>query len=65
MEKLLTDSVQDVIKQSDVLIIGNRSKEHEMAVKNLKSGPRVVDLTGLQNSNDNNVTEVNYEGICW
>ena len=65
LEKLLTDSVDDVIKQSDVLIIGNRCAEHENAVKNMKAGRRVVDLSGLQNANDKTLTEVDYEGICW
>lgn len=65
LEKLLTDSVDDVLKQSDVLVIGNRSAEHESAVRNVKDGRRVVDLSGLQNTNEKNLTEVDYEGICW
>ncbi len=65
LEKLLKDSVDEVIKQSDVLIIGNRSAEHENALQNLTDGRRVVDLSGLQYANEKTLTEVDYEGICW
>ena len=65
LEKLLTDSVDDVLKQSDVLVVGNRSAEHESAIRNIKDGRRVIDLSGLQNANEKTLTEVDYEGICW
>ncbi len=65
LEKLLTDSVEDVLKQSDILVIGNHSAEHEDAVNNIKDGRRIVDLSGLKNTNSDTLTEVDYEGICW
>ncbi len=65
LEKLLANSVQDVLDASDIVVIGNRNKEHEVVLGELKNGHRIVDLSGLANANQENLTEVNYEGICW
>jgi len=65
LEKLLADSVEDVLKRSDVVVIGNRDKEHEAVLDDLKNGHRIVDLSGLENATENRLTEVDYEGICW
>lgn len=65
LEKLLANSVDDVLEASDVVVIGNRNKEHEVVLGEKKNGHRIVDLSGLANANTENLTEVNYEGICW
>lgn len=65
LEKMLTDSVEDVLNESDVVIIGNRNKEHEVVLGELRNGHRIVDLSGLENANQENLSEVKYEGICW
>jgi GDP-mannose 6-dehydrogenase len=65
IEKALADSVEDVLNESDVVVIGNRNKEHEVVLGELKNGHRIVDLSGLANANVETLSEVNYEGICW
>ena len=41
---MLAESVEDVLKQSDVVIIGNRSREHQVVLGDLKNGHRIIDL---------------------
>jgi hypothetical protein len=65
LEKMLTDSVENVLNESDVVVIGNRNKEHEVVLGELRNGHRIVDLSGLENANQENLSEVKYEGICW
>ncbi|MDZ7316659.1 MAG: UDP-glucose/GDP-mannose dehydrogenase family protein [candidate division KSB1 bacterium] len=65
LEKSLADSLNEVLEESDVVVIGNRNKEHEAVVGELKNGHRIVDLSGLENAVRENLDEVNYEGICW
>ena len=65
IERALAESVEDVLKESDVVVIGNRNREHEAVLGELKNGHRIVDLSGLENANKENLAEVNYEGICW
>ncbi len=63
--KLMCDSVKEVLDQSDVVVVGNPSKEHEVVLGELKNGHKIIDLSGLQNAKNGNLKEVNYEGICW
>ncbi|NOY60380.1 MAG: nucleotide sugar dehydrogenase [Calditrichaeota bacterium] len=63
--KLMSDSVQDVLDHSDVVIVGNQAREHEAILGDLKNGHKIIDLTGLDNANNGNLKEVDYEGICW
>jgi len=49
LEKLLAHSVKDVLDASDVVVIGNRNKEHEVVLGEFKNGHRIVDLSGLAN----------------
>ncbi len=65
IEKALADSVEEVLAESEVVIIGNRNKEHETVLEELKNGHRIVDLSGLRNATPETLAEVNYEGICW
>jgi GDP-mannose 6-dehydrogenase len=63
--RLMCNTVQDVLKNSDVVVIGNKAKEHEVVLGELKNGHRIIDLTGLENAKNGNLKEVDYEGICW
>lgn len=65
LEKNLADSVEDVLKKSDVVLIGNRNRAHEVVLGDLKNGHRIIDLSGLENAHPENTVEVNYEGLCW
>ena len=60
---LMKDTVQNVLDESDVVVIGNGSKEFRDVSARLKSGQLVVDLVrafGPKVSDGKT-----YEGICW
>ena len=63
--RLMCDSVHEVIRQSDVLVIGNKAHEHEKVFDEAKDGKVVIDFMGLENASNGKLREVNYEGICW
>ncbi len=65
LEKLMANSIEDVLDQSDVVLIGNKNKRHQVVLGDLKNGHRIIDLSGLDNANNDNIAEVNYEGLCW
>jgi GDP-mannose 6-dehydrogenase len=65
LEKLMTNSIEDVLAKSDIVLIGNKNKGHQVVLGDLKNGHRIIDLSGLDNANDKNIAEVNYEGLCW
>ena len=63
--RLMCDSMHEVIRQSDVLVIGNKAHEHEKVFDEAKDGKVVIDFMGLENASNGKLREVNYEGICW
>jgi GDP-mannose 6-dehydrogenase len=63
--RLMCDSVHEVIRQSDVLVIGNKAHEHEKIFDQVMDGQVVIDFMGLENASNGKLSEVNYEGICW
>jgi GDP-mannose 6-dehydrogenase len=63
--KLMCKSVEDVVKNSDIVLIGNQAEEHEEVVGRLCNGHKVIDLSGLESAKNGNLNEVDYEGICW
>lgn len=65
LEKLMANSIEDVLATSDVVLIGNKNKGHQVVLGDLKNGHRIIDLSGLENANKENIAEVNYEGLCW
>ncbi len=65
LENTLCDTADDVVSKSDVLVIGNRTKEHEAALKRLKNQHRIVDLSGIEFKKTEDMKEAHYEGICW
>lgn len=65
LERVLVDTIEEVVNQSDVVVIGNRAKEHQVVLNKKKCKHRVVDLSGLENAQEKNLQEVNYEGVCW
>lgn len=63
--RLMCNSVEDVVNQSDVVIIGNKESEYEVVLNELRNGHKIIDLMGLESARNGNLTGVNYEGICW
>lgn len=63
--RLMCNSVEEVLSRSEVVVIGNKTQEHEAVLGELKNGHKIIDLSGLDNAIRENITEVDYEGICW
>ncbi len=60
--KLLKENVDDVIENSDVLVIGNNAKEFSKILPTISSEKIIIDLVRV----DKNLTSKdNYIGICW
>lgn len=60
---LMTDSLDEVIGRSDIIVLGNKSDEFRDALKKLGKGQRVIDLVRI--SDDLVSADPQYEGICW
>lgn len=63
--RLMCSSIEDVLEKSDVVVIGNNSKEYRVVLSEQNNGHRIIDLSGLANGKSKKAKEVNYEGICW
>jgi GDP-mannose 6-dehydrogenase len=62
INRVLKDSVQDVINESDVIVFGNKSAEFKEAIKNIPEEKTIIDLIRVDKSR---LTQDNYVGICW
>lgn len=60
--KVLKNSVQEVIEESEVIVLGNKSPEFKEAIEKLDSNKIVVDLVRIDKQK---ITNGNYVGICW
>ena len=59
---LLSNSIDEVAKHAEILIVGHRTPEAAALVaKGLTAGKRIVDLVGLAEAR----AESGYAGICW
>jgi len=62
ISQLFVSSLEEVLKASECIVIGNNDPEFADVLKKVNSDQVVVDLVRV----DRNVTsEKNYEGICW
>lgn len=61
---LLTSSLQEVVENSDVIIIGTASIDHEMLRQFLRPEQTIFDLVNLDKSRRPGGPSF-YEGICW
>jgi GDP-mannose 6-dehydrogenase len=59
---LLKDSVQEVLEGSDVLVVGNDSREFGEVEDRIPSGTIVIDLARAFGPR---VSDESYRGICW
>ena len=61
ISKLMRSSVEAVLADADVVIIGNRADEFRSVPEQLRTDQHVVDLVRMFDSPSNE----NYHGICW
>ena len=63
LSSLLTDTVDEVIQASEVIIVGNGAPEFAEALKRTRPGQTVIDLFRLKVDREEIPAE--YTGICW
>lgn len=60
---LMSDSIDQVITQSEVVVIANKAAEYGSALKHIRNNQVVIDLARV--ANGSLPPQVHYEGICW
>jgi GDP-mannose 6-dehydrogenase len=60
---LMRDSMQDVLDESDVIVIGNKSPEFQKVLDRKQNHQKVIDLVRI--AKNANASDASYEGICW
>ena len=63
LASLLGDSIDEVIDQSEVIVVGNKSAEFAGALERCRPGQIVIDLVRLPVSGA--LLQADYRGICW
>jgi GDP-mannose 6-dehydrogenase len=63
LSSLLTDTVDEVIQASEVIIVGNGAPEFAEALKRTRPGQTVIDLFRLKVNREE--IPADYKGICW
>ena len=61
ISKLMRTSVDGVLQDSDIVIIGNHAEEFRDITERLRADQQVIDLVRLFDRTSNE----NYQGICW
>ena len=64
LSSLLTESLDEIIEKSDVLVVGNGSPEFADALRRTRDDQTVIDLFRLKGI-DRNEIPAQYTGICW
>lgn len=62
ISKMMTDSIEDVLEYSEVIVIGNGSAEFKEIPDRISEEQTVIDLVRIV---DRQSEEGSYEGICW
>jgi GDP-mannose 6-dehydrogenase len=62
INRVLRDSVQEVVDESEVIIFGNKSSEFKEAIHTIPDNKIIIDLVRVDK---NRLTKDNYVGICW
>jgi GDP-mannose 6-dehydrogenase len=63
LSSLLRDTLQEVVDDSDVLIVGNAAPEFADALRGTRPDQTVIDLVRVKI--DRREIPARYEGICW
>ena len=64
LSSLLTESIDEVLEKSDVIVVGNGSPEFAEALKRTRPGQIVIDLFRVRGLTKDDVP-ADYTGICW
>jgi GDP-mannose 6-dehydrogenase len=62
ISKLMRDTIDGVLSDSDVVIVGNQAEEFRGVAERLRKDQQLVDLVRLF---DGRTSNDNYQGICW
>ena len=63
LSSLLGSTIEDVIDDSEVIVIGNRSVEFAEALSRCRASQIVIDLVRLPM--DGSALKADYRGLCW
>jgi GDP-mannose 6-dehydrogenase len=64
LSSLLSDTVEEVIEKSDVIVVGNGSPEFADALRQTRPDQTVIDLFRVKGVNPEQIP-AQYSGICW
>jgi GDP-mannose 6-dehydrogenase len=62
ISKLMRDTIEGVLTDSDIVIIGNQAEEFQYVAERLRKDQQLIDLVRLF---DGRTSSENYQGICW
>ena len=62
ISKLMRDTIEGVLTDSEIVIIGNKAQEFLGVADQLRSDQQLIDLVRLF---DGRTSDENYQGICW
>ncbi len=60
---LMTGDIDELMAESDLIVIGNKAEEADYIMKNISSEKRVFDLVRIFKNLDD--ASSGYEGVCW
>jgi GDP-mannose 6-dehydrogenase len=60
---LMCDSMEEVLAESEIIVIGNKAPEFREALQHARRDQVVIDLVRIQSDVDE--LDARYEGICW
>jgi GDP-mannose 6-dehydrogenase len=62
ISQLMCERIEDVVEQSDILIVGNKAEEFRLSKTQLRTNQLLIDLVRLF---EDQQTGGDYQGICW
>jgi GDP-mannose 6-dehydrogenase len=62
ISQLMRGSIEEVINDSEVIVLGNKAKEFERILPSISNGHLVIDLVRVF---DRGGSGSHYQGICW
>jgi GDP-mannose 6-dehydrogenase len=63
ISRVMCESIDEIVRESEVIVIGNNSPEFRQALQELRADQAVIDLVRI--SKDPDPLNERYEGICW
>jgi GDP-mannose 6-dehydrogenase len=62
ISRLMRDTIDGVLTDSEIIVIGNRAEEFRLVEERLHANQQLIDLVRLF---DGRTSNENYQGICW